>query len=74
MKQYTIELDLRVEDCLSCPFRQEALIHENVNSQDGLSGTVGVIRKSTICGIKGHLITFNLPVFNNPNCPLRDQY
>lgn len=72
MYEYKIKLPFKIESCITCPFRHEHSIYENIDSLDKLSGTITIIKKQSTCFIKG------TPIFENEKveaydskCPIK---
>lgn len=72
MYEFKIRLPFKIESCVSCPFRHEITIHEDVQSLDKLSGVVGIIRRASYCNLKSEAILVNESVETyNSKCPLK---
>ena len=72
MYEYKIKLPFKVENCVSCPFRREHIFHENIESMDKLSGTVGITKRNSICMLKEEPIFVSESVEGyNSRCPLK---
>lgn len=71
MFEYTIQLNDRIQDCRTCPFRHENLSYENINSNDELTGTINICRKNSYCILRNETITRNETVDTYKSlCPL----
>lgn len=72
MYEYKIKLNFKIENCATCPFRNERIIHDDVQSLDRINGVVGIVRISSICPLKDEPILMNEPVESyNSKCPLK---
>lgn len=72
MFEYKIVLDLKIIDCICCPFRREEMFRESVISADKLTGVIGVDRRVSHCVLKKEQIVFNQQVEGyNSQCPLK---
>ena len=73
MYEYKIKLNYKVENCSGCPFRHEIVCHENVESQDKLSGVVSIISRKSHCMLKNEPILVSESVERyDGKCPLKD--
>lgn len=72
MYEYKIQLDFKIESCINCPFRNEIIIHENVQSQDLLSGIFDISRRKSHCMLRNEPIATSETVEGyNSKCPLK---
>ena len=72
MYEYKIKLNFKVENCTNCPFRHEAIVPENVESMDKLSGIVSITRRLSHCMLKDEPILVSEVVEGyNSKCPLK---
>jgi hypothetical protein len=72
MYEYKVRLPYRVRNCIDCPFRRTEFMHENVNSDNKLTGVVDITRNHTLCALTLKPIMFPIEVDGyNRECPLQ---
>jgi hypothetical protein len=74
MYEYTIKLPYKVTECLNCPFKNEQVEIEGVDSNNKLNGVVMIQRRKCRCTLSNLPLDFNVQVNGFQNlCPLSDK-
>ena len=74
MYEYKIVLPFKVEYCIQCPFRNQQVAYEPIQSMDAINGVTQITRIESVCMVKGEKILKNEAVYGfNTTCPLKDR-
>lgn len=74
MYEYKIVLPFKVENCTQCPFRNQQMSYEPIQSIDVINGVTQITRIESYCMVKDEKI-FKSEAVNgfNTTCPLKDR-
>lgn len=72
MYEYKIRLNYKVDSCSNCPFRNERVFYEDVQSSDKISGIIQIVRRQSHCTIKDQPVLMNefIETYES-KCPLK---